>query len=173
MARRLLGIYIHIPFCASKCGYCDFYSLAGCDYLMPEYHEALLAHLEESADSIRNYEVDTIYFGGGTPSYYGADRIAEVLDMLKRNGNVRTDAEITVECNPDSVSWRALKLMKAEGVNRLSLGLQTTDDNLLRMIGRRHTYQQAKDAIEDAGMTGRRHWQRLSPCTLSISRCMA
>ena len=150
MARRLLGIYIHIPFCASKCGYCDFYSLAGCDYLMPEYHEALLAHLEESADSIRNYEVDTIYFGGGTPSYYGADRIAEVLDMLKRNGNVRTDAEITVECNPDSVSWRALKLMKSEGVNRLSLGLQTTDDNLLRMIGRRHTYQQAKDAIEDA-----------------------
>ena len=154
MTRRLLGIYIHIPFCASKCGYCDFYSLAGCDYLMPDYHEALLAHLEESAESIRNYEVDTIYFGGGTPSYYGADRIAEVLDVLKQNGNVRTDAEITVECNPDSVSWRALKLMKSEGVNRLSLGLQATDDNLLRMIGRRHTYRQAVDAIEDAREIG-------------------
>ena len=121
---------------------------------MPEYQEALLAHLEESAESIRNYEVDSVYFGGGTPSYYGADRIVEVLDLLKRNGNVCMDAEITVECNPDSVSWRALKLMKAEGVNRLSIGLQATDDNLLRMIGRRHTFDQARRVIEDAREIG-------------------
>lgn len=154
MPQRLLGIYIHIPFCASKCSYCDFYSLAGCDYLMPEYHEALLSHLEESAGSIKNYEVDSIYFGGGTPSFYGADRIVEILDVLKLNGNVRKDAEITVECNPDSVSWNALKLMHEEGVNRISLGLQSTDNDLLRMIGRRHTFEQAKKAIENARDVG-------------------
>ena len=75
--RPRLGIYIHIPFCASKCSYCDFYSLSGCDYLMDEYQDALIEHIEESAHSIQNYEVDSIYFGGGTPSYYGAERLME------------------------------------------------------------------------------------------------
>ena len=154
MDRAPLGIYIHIPFCANKCSYCDFYSLSGCDYLMDDYQDALLAHIEESSDSIKNYEVDSIYFGGGTPSFYGADRIVEILDELKLNGNVRTDAEITVECNPDSVSYNAFKLMREEGVNRISLGVQTTDDSLLRMIGRRHTYSQAVRAIEDARDAG-------------------
>ena len=92
MARPRLGIYIHIPFCASKCSYCDFYSLAGCSHLMPDYHQALIAHMEESASAIENYEVDTVYFGGGTPSFYGAKRIVELLDVLKLNGNLRLDA---------------------------------------------------------------------------------
>ena len=78
-----LGVYIHIPFCASKCGYCDFYSLAGCDHLMPEYQQALLEHIRESSHSIKSYEVDSIYFGGGTPSFYGADRLVQILDELK------------------------------------------------------------------------------------------
>ena len=154
MDRKPLGIYIHIPFCASKCGYCDFYSLAGCDHLMPEYHEALLAHIEESAESIKNYVVDSIYFGGGTPSYYGAERIGEVLDLLKLNGNVRTDAEITVECNPDSAGYDFLKTLHGDGVNRLSIGLQTTDDDLLKIIGRRHNFRQASRCIEDARELG-------------------
>lgn len=154
MPKRPLGIYIHIPFCSSKCGYCDFYSVAGSDHLMPDYHEALLSHIEESSASIKNYEVDTVYFGGGTPSFYGADRIVEILDELKLNGNLRVDAEITVECNPDSISCNALKLMREEGVNRLSIGLQTTDDDLLKMIGRRHNYAQAVRAIEDARSVG-------------------
>ena len=94
--KKRLGIYIHIPFCASKCSYCDFYSLAGCDHLMPEYQQALIAHLEESAQAIRNYEVDTVYFGGGTPSFYGADKLVEILNILKLNGNLRLDAEVTV-----------------------------------------------------------------------------
>lgn len=152
--KKRLGIYIHIPFCASKCGYCDFYSLAGCDYLMPEYHEALLTHLEESAESIRNYEVDTIYFGGGTPSFYGADRIVEIFDVLKLNGNVRSDVEVTVECNPDSISYNAAKLLRQEGVNRLSIGVQATDSSLLRMIGRRHTFPQAVKAMKECRRAG-------------------
>ena len=149
-----LGIYIHIPFCASKCSYCDFYSLAGCDYLMPEYQEALLAHLEESAHSIKNYEVDSIYFGGGTPSFNGADRLVRILDVLKLNGNVRLDSEISVECNPDSISFTALKLLREEGVNRISIGVQATDNNLLKLIGRRHSFQQAQKAFRDARRAG-------------------
>ncbi len=154
MPDRQLGIYIHIPFCASKCSYCDFYSLAGCEHLMPDYQDALLDHIAESSHSIKNYEVDTIYFGGGTPSFYGADRIAGILDELKLIGNVRRDAEITVECNPDSASYNALKLLHDEGVNRISLGLQATDNDLLRMIGRRHTFEQAKRAIDNARSVG-------------------
>ena len=152
--RPRLGIYIHIPFCASKCSYCDFYSLAGCDYLMDDYQDALLTHLEESAHSIQNYEVDTVYFGGGTPSFYGADRLVQVLDVLKLNGNVRLDSEITVECNPDSISPTALKLLREEGVNRLSIGVQATDNNLLKLIGRRHSFQQAQKAYRDARAAG-------------------
>ena len=153
MARKL-GIYIHIPFCASKCSYCDFYSLAGCDHLMPEYQKALLTHLKESAQAIKNYEVDSIYFGGGTPSFYGADRIADIFNTLKLNGNVRLDSEVTVECNPDSTSLNALKLMREEGVNRISIGVQATDNNLLKLIGRRHNFLQAQQTVQNARKAG-------------------
>ncbi len=154
MNRPRLGIYIHIPFCASKCSYCDFYSLAGCDHLMPEYQAALLEHIKESAHSIKNYEVDSIYFGGGTPSFYGADRLVQILDLLKYNGNVRLDGEISVECNPDSISPTALKLLREEGVNRISIGVQASDNNLLKLIGRRHSFQQAQKAFRDARAAG-------------------
>ena len=152
--KKRLGIYIHIPFCASKCSYCDFYSLQGCDHLMPEYQDALLDHISESSRSIRKYEMDSIYFGGGTPSFYGADRIVEILDELKLNGIVRLDSEITVECNPDSISLNAMKLLREQGVNRLSIGIQATDNNLLKLIGRRHNYMQAQKAVLDARRAG-------------------
>ena len=134
MPKPRLGIYIHIPFCASKCGYCDFYSLAGCEQQMPVYQKALIDHLLESSASIRNYEVDSIYFGGGTPSYYGAERILELFDVLKLNGNVRTDTEVTVECNPDSMNYKELLSLREEGVNRLSIGVQAAQDDLLRLL---------------------------------------
>ena len=166
-----LGIYIHIPFCASKCGYCDFYSLAGCDNMMPEYHKALLAHIAESAPGIKDYEVDSVYFGGGTPSYYGAERIGELFDQLKRNGNVRLDAEVTVECNPDSMNPDMLKELRKDGVNRLSIGVQATNDDLLKLIGRRHSFQQAVNAFTDARRLG--FDNRLWSCTRSISAATA
>lgn len=152
--KQSLGIYIHIPFCASKCSYCDFYSLAGCEALMPAYHDALLEHLDESGPSIKKYEVDSIYFGGGTPSFYGADRICELFNAVKMNGNVRTDAEVTVEVNPDSISLNALRLLRSEGVNRLSIGVQASNNDLLKLIGRRHNFQQAQKAIYNARATG-------------------
>lgn len=153
MAKRL-GVYIHIPFCASKCGYCDFYSLSGCDHMMPDYQDALIDHIEESAQSLKGYEVDSVYFGGGTPSFYGADRIVEIFNTLKLNGNVRLDSEVTVECNPDSTSLNALKLLREEGVNRLSLGVQSANNDLLKLIGRRHNFQQVKRSMQDARDAG-------------------
>ena len=153
MAKRL-GVYIHIPFCASKCGYCDFYSLSGCDHMMPDYQDALIDHLEESAQSLKSNEVDSVYFGGGTPSFYGADRIVEIFNTLKLNGNVRLDSEVTVECNPDSTSLNALKLLRDEGVNRLSLGVQSANNDLLKLIGRRHNFQQVKRSMQDARDAG-------------------
>ena len=153
MAKRL-GVYIHIPFCASKCSYCDFYSLSGCDHMMPDYQDALIDHIEESAQSLKSYEVDSVYFGGGTPSFYGADRIVEIFNALKLNGNVRLDSEVTVECNPDSTSLNALKLLREEGVNRLSLGVQSANNDLLKLIGRRHNFQQVKRSMQDARDAG-------------------
>lgn len=152
--KKRLGIYVHIPFCASKCAYCDFYSISGREHLMPDYQDALLAHINESSHAIKNYEVDSIYFGGGTPSFYGADRITEVFDALKLNGNVRMDAEVTVECNPDSMSLASLKQLRQNGVNRLSIGIQASDNDLLKLIGRRHNFQQAVNAMHDARRAG-------------------
>ena len=148
MEDKHLGVYIHIPFCASKCGYCDFYSLANCDKSIGKYQDALLRHIREAASTMAPYYIDTLYFGGGTPSYYGAKRLTEIFNALKRAGKVLKSAEVTVECNPDSVSRRDLKMLKKEGVNRISLGVQSASDDLLKIIGRRHNFTQVKTAVK-------------------------
>ena len=147
---RMLGIYIHIPFCASKCSYCDFYSLAGHESKMEKYQSALLKHIEEAAPQMEPYYIDTIYFGGGTPSLYGAKYICEIFNTLKRTAKVLKSAEVTVEMNPDSVTQADLKMLKAEGVNRISLGVQSANDDILKLIGRRHTFKQAEQAVKMA-----------------------
>ncbi len=154
MAEKHLGVYVHIPFCASKCGYCDFYSLAGCDKLMGKYQDALLRHIRESANTMAPYYIDTVYFGGGTPSYYGAKRLAELFNALKRSGKVLKSSEVTVECNPDSVRPRDLDRLRSEGVNRISLGVQSASDDLLKIIGRRHNFTQVKKAVQDIRKAG-------------------
>lgn len=151
---KTLGIYIHIPFCASKCAYCDFYSLAGCDKLMPRYHNALLQHLREAGPQLREYYTDTVYFGGGTPSYYGARRICDIFNALKRDALVYKTAEVTVEVNPDSVTRRDLVLMRSEGINRLSIGAQSANDAILKLIGRRHNWKQVAAAVKNARAAG-------------------
>ncbi len=149
-----LGVYIHIPFCVSKCGYCDFYSIAGGRQRMPDYQSALLSHISESAEAMSSYEIDSIYIGGGTPSCYGAKRIVEILDELKRMGNVRLDSEITVEVNPDTTKLDELKLLRSEGVNRLSIGVQSANNDILKIIGRRHNFRQAELAVDAAREAG-------------------
>ena len=153
MARQL-GIYVHIPFCASKCGYCDFYSKAGCDKLMPKYHNALLAHIRESAPQLQRYFTDTVYFGGGTPSYYGARRICEIFNELKFSGLIYKTAEVTVEVNPDSVKKRDMRIMLDEGINRLSIGAQSANDDILKLIGRRHSAEETLKAFDLAVKCG-------------------
>lgn len=152
-----LGVYIHIPFCASKCGYCDFYSCPESEQMMGKYQEALLAHIRESLPRMREYYIDTVYIGGGTPSYYGAKYLVEILDALKAGERLLKDAEITVEMNPDSMRLNDLKLLKKAGVNRISMGVQSANDEILRTIGRRHTYGQAVKAYHSARQAGFRN----------------
>ncbi len=154
MTPKTLGIYIHIPFCASKCSYCDFYSCAGKETMMQEYQNALLAHIEEAIPQMQQYFIDTVYIGGGTPSYYGAEFLCEIIQTIKLSGRLLKDAEITVEMNPDSMLLGDLRMLYKEGVNRISMGVQSANNELLKTIGRRHTYAQAFKAYKSARQAG-------------------
>ena len=143
-----LGIYIHIPFCKAKCQYCDFYSVTCKDEaLMERYMRAICTHIAETAPQAPGYQVDTIYFGGGTPSYFGAEGLTTILNTVRKHFDVSPRAEITFEANPDSINDALLRQLRREGFNRVSLGIQCDDDNILHMLGRVHTYQQAVDAV--------------------------
>ena len=150
-----LGIYIHVPFCRSKCQYCDFYSLS-CkdDSLMDEYLKAICTHIKETGPLAPGYRVDTVYFGGGTPSFLGADRMAAILTTIRQSFDVSTRAEITFEANPDSVTPRLLRRLKSEGFNRVSLGVQCDNDELLEKLGRPHTFEDAVIAVEKIRKAG-------------------
>ena len=144
-----LGIYIHVPFCRSKCQYCDFYSLPGKeDGMVDEYLRAICDHIKETGPLAPGYKVDTIYFGGGTPSFLGADALATILMVIRRSFDVDSGAEITFEANPDSVSDTLLKRMRAEGFNRISLGVQNDNDELLKRLGRPHDYASVVNAVQ-------------------------
>ena len=153
-----LGIYIHVPFCRSKCQYCDFYSLTNKDdKLMEGYLRAVCAHIKESGQLAPGYRVDTIFFGGGTPSFLGADGMATILTAIRRNFDVDSNAEITFEANPDSVSDKLLTRLRAEGFNRVSLGIQCDDDEILKKIGRPHDFAQAVSAVQRIRKAGFRN----------------
>ena len=154
---KRIGVYIHIPFCASKCGYCDFCSVPGREKLMPLYQDAVLIQLQEALPRMKDYFMDSVYFGGGTPSYYGHKRLIEILRELKLTNRLLKDSEITVECNPDSVRRRDLQELHREGVNRISLGAQCANDELLRLIGRRHTWHQVELAVQRSRQAGIRN----------------
>ena len=144
-APRNLGLYIHIPFCRTKCLYCDFCSFVSRDEQQREaYVGALLREIE--ARGTKDYSVDTVYFGGGTPSLFSAEQIGRILGEIKESFNVSPDAEITLECNPMTVSDgdKYFKELRALGVNRLSLGVQSAVDGELKLIGRRHSFEDAK-----------------------------
>ena len=155
--KNSLGIYVHIPFCRSKCHYCDFYSLPR-DQKTPEmmdrYVKALDAHIRESGARAPQYEVDTVYFGGGTPSYFGPDRLRTVFSSITKRFNVSKTAEVTFEANPDTVTEKGCKKLLQAGFNRISLGVQTNSDPVLKLLGRPHTYAQAVQAMKMAREAG-------------------
>ena len=139
-----LGIYIHVPFCRSKCQYCDFYSVTDKEHrLLDRYRKAVCEHIREAAQQCPDYEVDTVYFGGGTPTFFGAEGMCAILTTIRKNFKVSPTAEITFEANPDSVSSHLLRRLRSEGFNRVSLGIQCDNDEILKAIGRPHTYEQA------------------------------
>ena len=153
-----LGIYVHVPFCRSKCQYCDFYSLTTKDdNLLDGYLDAICDHIKEAGALAPGYKVDSVYFGGGTPSFFGADGLALILTAIRRFFDVTADAEITFEANPDSVSDKLLHRLRAEGFNRVSLGIQCDDDEILKKIGRPHTYAQAASAFQRIRKAGFRN----------------
>ena len=141
-----IGLYIHVPFCLSKCPYCDFYSYAASNEAMDAYTAAVERALADWAARI-GAQADTLYIGGGTPSLLGGARLARLVEAARRGFGLR-DAEITLEANPDSAGdWRALRALRRAGFNRISLGVQSSDDETLRRLGRVHTWQQVKDAV--------------------------
>ena len=153
-----LGIYIHIPFCRSKCQYCDFYSITTKDQrVLDSYLDAVCAHIKEAGALAPGYLVDTVYFGGGTPTFLGADALATILTAVRRSFDVSNDAEITFEANPDSVTPKLLRKLRSEGFNRVSLGIQCDDDEILDKIGRPHNYEQAAMAVKQIRRAGFRN----------------
>lgn len=142
-----LGVYLHIPFCKSKCDYCDFYSLPGREDAKAAYVKALKAHMAETAPLARDYRVDTVYFGGGTPLMLGDKALCELLAWVKKHFRMEKDGEITVEVNPDSVDLKALKRLRRAGFNRLSIGMQSAVDAELKAVGRPHDFAQTVQAV--------------------------
>ena len=137
--KKPLGIYVHVPFCKSKCHYCDFYSVTELDSRLSDgYLDAICDHIRETGPLTPNYRVDTVYFGGGTPSYFGAEGMAAILGVIRRSFDVAPDAEITFEANPDSIAPKLLRRLRGEGFNRVSLGVQCSDNAILEAIGRPH-----------------------------------
>ena len=148
-------LYIHVPFCASKCAYCDFASISGAS------DDVVRAVFTGIRTQLRRWEVtglggvlDTVYVGGGTPSRY-PEEVIRVLDYVREHFVVRSDAEVTVEANPDSVDAEVAAAFASAGVTRVSVGVQSFDDTVLRVLGRRHDARAAWDAcrvVSDAGM---------------------
>lgn len=142
-----LGIYIHIPFCVRKCAYCDFYSLAAGRESMEQYHRALMKMIGQMGKKYHDRRVDTVYFGGGTPSCYPIEYLAEELDAIRTRFSLTEDCEITAECNPDSTLRPWLQGAKKAGINRLSMGVQSANDEELKNVGRLHDFKTAQTAF--------------------------
>lgn len=140
--RKSLGIYVHIPFCVRKCKYCDFLSGPEGKPVKKAYVEKLLEETEQYRELLQERKTETIFFGGGTPSSIDAEEIARILEKLKSCGNVSEDAEISIEANPGTVTEEKLRIWKQAGINRISFGLQSADDQELKLLGRIHTWEE-------------------------------
>ncbi len=149
----MTGIYIHIPFCIRKCPYCDFYSFSAEEKDKDSYLKAVLCALKSKSSLVRG-EVDTVYFGGGTPSVFGGERISQVISCIRNNYKLTENAEITVECNPSSVSEAFFKVLAQAGVNRISMGMQSAVENERKTLGRLSDKAQVEKAIAFAKNAG-------------------
>lgn len=149
----MAGIYIHIPFCVQKCSYCNFYSIAN-PALKSDFLMALAKEIEFQKAEFEHETIETIYFGGGTPSLLSADEITSILNLLSVHYRWGNEVEITLEANPDDLSWEYLSQLAQTKVNRLSIGVQSFHEDTLKQINRRHSATQAIQAIENAQKVG-------------------
>jgi oxygen-independent coproporphyrinogen-3 oxidase len=138
-ALKEIGLYIHIPFCKSKCFYCDFNSFSGKEDLISLYFDALKAEIGYYSGSLKDYCIKTVFIGGGTPSYVEAKYICQLMEACRGAFNIKEDAEISIEANPGTLDAEKLSFYKSKGINRLSLGLQASQDRLLGEMGRIHS----------------------------------
>jgi len=150
MENKEIGIYVHIPFCKRKCDYCDFISYSNKENKVAEYIEAVKEEIE--LQKIKS-KITTIYIGGGTPSYIDSQYIKAIVEEINKK-IVSPEAEITIEVNPGTVTLEKLQDYKDAGINRLSIGLQTTQNELLKQIGRIHTYEQFLETYQMARQVG-------------------
>ena len=150
-----LGLYIHIPFCRSRCAYCGFYSIGR----KPDapFLKALAKEMEMRSPAFQDYLCDTIYLGGGTPSSLSENQLAEVMDNIRRRFHISDHPEITMEMNPCDMTDSYLRHARALGINRISIGVESHDDRLLRTIGRLHTASEAEKAVKRAWDLGFRN----------------
>lgn len=153
MKNKELGIYIHIPFCKHKCYYCDFVSFSNKEEIVEKYIKAVTKELKkylENKEFMKNYNVTTIYIGGGTPSYIDSKYIVEILKEIEKklvnNDTKFQDIEITLEVNPGTINEEKVNLYKKAKINRISMGVQSTNDKILKQIGRIHTYNEFLEA---------------------------
>lgn len=152
---KKLGIYIHIPFCKQKCNYCDFYSIKWDDESENKYIEAIINEIKSYKDNLRgNYIADTIFFGGGTPTIIKTENLRRIIDCLRDAIEIDNCSEISMEANPNTLTSEKLNSYKSIGINRLSIGIQSLNDEILKKIGRIHDSSEALEAIDRAKNTG-------------------
>lgn len=149
----MAGVYLHIPFCKKICGYCDFYRITGTD-IAEDYTEALLKEMSMRADYLSGETIETIYLGGGTPSVLTPGLIEKIMNGIRSVFTICDDPEITIEVNPDDVSREYLNELKNLSFNRISIGVQSWNDKLLRMLNRRHDARGAEKAVTEALRAG-------------------
>lgn len=149
-----LQLYIHIPFCVRKCSYCDFLSFSTDERTQLAYANALIREIEFYGPQMSQYTVNTIYIGGGTPTWLNEDKMVEILDSVYTYFNVSSEAEVSMECNPGTVTSAKLEKYRRAGVNRLSIGLQSADDEELKILGRIHNFEQFIKTYEMARNAG-------------------
>ena len=142
-----ISLYVHVPFCLSKCPYCDFNTYQGIEAQFGDFLTAVIQELEAWSVALGRPPVNTIFLGGGTPSYLPDGDVGRILDAIADNYPVRADAEITAECNPNDLTVARCANLRAAGVNRVSIGVQSMDNGLLAMLGRRHDAEEAADAL--------------------------
>ncbi|MGA7937232.1 MAG: radical SAM protein, partial [Kovacikia sp.] len=140
------SLYLHIPFCKTRCRYCDFATGLGTSALMEQYVQALIQEIKFTPTADQGLE--TVYFGGGTPSLLTSEQVNRVMTALEMHFGIKAEAEVTMECNPGTVSLQTLRGYRQAGVNRISLGVQAFQEELLALCGRSHGVQEVYEAVE-------------------------